>query len=410
MPAAAATAWNLAASARMRGLAVQARASTRTEQQTKQEEPAVVALKQQQQQQQLPSFLPQQVHQALQPALPVIRSIAKKVGSVDPRIRGLVLLNIMTFVMGTNWVVLKESNEAFDPVVFTSLRFTLAAAAFTPFIRKGLANPAVRKAGMEIGMWTALGYLAQSWALSLTPASRASLLSTFTVIAVPCLAGLSGQKVKPLVWACGLAALVGTTLLEQGGGEPPNVGDLLSIISALFFAMQLFRTEQTSRKLPEGSALPLMSIIVSTVAAASMAAAAAVHWQDAAAAAGSLGHVLGGGLRAIAPWIDTGSDTAQPLMELLYTSFCSTDLVLLIELLALQDVSSTEAALVYSLEPVSGALLAYCFLGERWGPMGWCGAAVILIASLATQLGGALDDNDGSKPGGDGEKEAQATS
>jgi hypothetical protein len=32
-------------------------------------------------------------------------------------------------------------------------------------------------------------------------------------------------------------------------------------------------------------------------------------------------------------------------------------MVLLIELLALQDVSSTEAALVYSLEPVSGALL-----------------------------------------------------
>lgn len=88
MPAAAATAWNLAASARMRGLAVQARASTRTEQQTKQQEPAVVALERpQQQQQQLPSFLPQQVHQALQPALPVIRSIAKKVGSVDPRIR-----------------------------------------------------------------------------------------------------------------------------------------------------------------------------------------------------------------------------------------------------------------------------------------------------------------------------------
>jgi hypothetical protein len=254
--------------------------------------------------------------------------------------RGLILLNIMTCIMGTNWVVLKNSNEAFDPVrsaehtvsssstvsctvssagvskgcvstlaaessaingqvvwqhqkqqlcqepgwrrlasaqqyhgeqvydierhstttqtlapvsanhlpltccccsyvlllcsfsttlqvVFTSLRFTLAAAAFTPFIRKGLSNPMVRKAGMEIGMWTALGYLAQSWALSMTPASRASLLSTFTVIAVPCLAGLSGQKVKPLVWACGLAALVGTTLLEQGGGEPPNAGALV---------------------------------------------------------------------------------------------------------------------------------------------------------------------------------------
>jgi drug/metabolite transporter (DMT)-like permease len=117
-------------------------------------------------------------------------------------------------------------------VVFTSLRFTLAAAAFTPFFRKGFADPMVRKAGLEIGMWTALGYLAQSWALSMTPASRASLLSTFTVIAVPCLAGLSGQKVKPLVWACGLAALVGTTLLEQGGGEPPNAGECVHCVDS----------------------------------------------------------------------------------------------------------------------------------------------------------------------------------
>lgn len=109
-------------------------------------------------------------------------------------------------------------------IVFTSLRFTLAAAAFAPFLARGLACPDVRRSGVEIGLWTAAGYLAQSWALALTPASRASLLSTFTVIAVPCLAGLSGQRVKPLVWACGIAALVGTTLLEQGGGEPPNAG------------------------------------------------------------------------------------------------------------------------------------------------------------------------------------------
>lgn len=112
-------------------------------------------------------------------------------------------------------------------VVFTSLRFTLAAAAFAPFLMKGLKNPSVRRAGLEIGAWTALGYLAQSWALALTPASRASLLSTFTVLAVPCLAGLAGQKVKPMVFGCGIAALIGTAFLEQGGGEPPNAGTCL---------------------------------------------------------------------------------------------------------------------------------------------------------------------------------------
>lgn len=35
----------------------------------------------------------------------------------------------------------------------------------------------------------------------------------------------AGVYVFNVVWACGLAALVGTTLLEQGGGEPPNVGE-----------------------------------------------------------------------------------------------------------------------------------------------------------------------------------------
>jgi hypothetical protein len=40
--------------------------------------------------------------------------------------------------------------------------------------------------------------------------------------------------------------------------------------------------------------------------------------------------------------------------------------------------------------------------------MGWCGAAVILIASIATQLGGAMEDE--KKPADGAEKEARATS
>ena len=32
---------------------------------------------------------------------------------------------------------------------------------------------------------------------------------------------------------------------------------------------------------------------------------------------------------------------------------------------SLQDVSSTEAAIIYTLEPVFGGALAYCLLGER---------------------------------------------
>jgi Na+(H+)/acetate symporter ActP len=45
----------------------------------------------------------------------------------------------------------------FVQMTFTSLRFTLAAAAFTPFLIKGWQDKRIRDAGLEVGMWTALG-------------------------------------------------------------------------------------------------------------------------------------------------------------------------------------------------------------------------------------------------------------
>lgn len=63
---------------------------------------------------------------------------------------------------------------AYHPTLHTgaALRFTLAAAAFTPFLGAGLSNPATRKAGVELGVWSAAGYLTQAMALGLTDASR----------------------------------------------------------------------------------------------------------------------------------------------------------------------------------------------------------------------------------------------
>jgi EamA-like transporter family len=56
------------------------------------------------------------------------------------------------------------------------------------------------------------------------------------------------------------------------------------------------------------------------------------------------------------------------------------------QVIALKDVPSTEAAIIYTLEPVLGAAFAYMLLGERWGPAGWVGAGLIVSSSLAAQV------------------------
>lgn len=45
---------------------------------------------------------------------------------------------------------------------------------------------------------------------------------------------------------------------------------------------------------------------------------------------------------------------------------------------AMCDVSATETAIIYGLEPLWGAAFAWILLGERWDAVGWIGAALIL--------------------------------
>lgn len=45
---------------------------------------------------------------------------------------------------------------------------------------------------------------------------------------------------------------------------------------------------------------------------------------------------------------------------------------------AMCDVSATETAIIYGLEPVWGGAFAWFLLGERWGTIEWIGAALVL--------------------------------
>jgi len=53
---------------------------------------------------------------------------------------------------------------------------------------------------------------------------------------------------------------------------------------------------------------------------------------------------------------------------------------------AMRDVSATETAIIYGLEPVWGAAFAWAMLGERWGTTGFVGAILIIGKNVFTVL------------------------
>ncbi|XP_066328517.1 uncharacterized protein [Miscanthus floridulus] len=269
------------------------------------------------------------------------RPVWRRVLFASKKTRSIIILNALTVIYASDIPVLKEVEALTEPAVFNMVRFVVAAIPFVPL--------AVRAFG------------------------------DLRVIVVPLIDGLLGASIPKLTWFGAIMSLFGIGLLECGG-SPPCVGDILNFFSAVFFGIHMLRTEQISRSTDKKKFLALLSFEVLVVAFSS------VLWcmfQDG--------------------YVDTSEssfdswtfgmlwDTAAsfPWIPALYTGVLSTVLCMWAEMVAMGDVSATETAIVYGLEPVWGAAFAWFLLGERWDNTAWIGAALVLCGSLTVQLFGS---------------------
>uniref|UniRef100_A0A061SE46 EamA domain-containing protein n=1 Tax=Tetraselmis sp. GSL018 TaxID=582737 RepID=A0A061SE46_9CHLO len=194
-----------------------------------------------------------------------------------PRVRGVIMLNLLVFLYATNWSIVKTGGEKLDPCTFAALRFSTAALPFLFWLPKALQDNQVLTTGVEIGMWSFLGYQTQAVSLAETTASKAAFLSTFTVLAVPLVASLDGRTIRIRTVLAAVGAFVGVSLLEEGAPNGFCCGDMWAFVSACLFGVQIYRTEVHARRLPSSSSMALMSCSLVALAAMSVAAAAVAH-------------------------------------------------------------------------------------------------------------------------------------
>ena len=97
--------------------------------------------------------------------------------------------------------------------------------------------------------------------------------------------------------------------------------------------------------------------------------------------------------------------SALPWPALLWMGLATTSFTLWIEFLALKNVSASTCALIYTAEPLWGALFAWHFMGDRWGPAGWLGATLVVGASVGSQLLSTLEEAEADSDSGDSDKD-----
>ncbi|KAL7090841.1 hypothetical protein ACP275_12G067500 [Erythranthe tilingii] len=311
------------------------------------------------------------------------RALWRRILFLSPRVRSIILLNAITLVYASNIPIVKEVEAIIDPKAFTVVRFVLATIPFIPFVYWARSDARTRRAGIELGFWASLGYILQALGLVTSDAGRASFICMFTVIVVPLLDGMLGSVIPARTWFGALMSLVGVAMLESSG-SPPCIGDLLNFLSAVSFGIHMLRTEHISRSTKRENFLALLGYEVCVVALLST-----VWYFVEGCFGGSIleSNPLSWTWATVLDWI-----SSFPWLPALYTGIFSTGLCLWVEMSAMRDVSATEAAIIYGLEPVWGAGFAWFFLGERWGLGGWIGAALVLGGSLTVQIMGGKSD------------------
>ncbi|KAM4106554.1 hypothetical protein ACJW30_04G070100 [Castanea mollissima] len=297
--------------------------------------------------------------------------------------RSIILLNVITIVYASDIPIVKGVEMSMDPATFSAVRFVVSAIPFLPFVFRARDDIKTRNAGMELGLWVSLGYLIEAIGLLTADAGRASFISLFTVIVVPLLDGILGAYIPARTWFGVLMSTLGVAMLECSG-SPPSVGDLLNFLSAIFFGIHMLRTEHISRSTKKENFLPLLGYEVCVVALLSTIWVLIGGWFDG----------VNGFDQSTWTWTELWDWIVTfPWMPALYTGIFSTGLCLWVEMAAMRDVSATETAIIYGLEPLWGAGFAWFLLGERWGISGWIGAALVLGGSLMVQMFGSIPVN-----------------
>lgn len=170
----------------------------------------------------------------------------------DNTINAYLLLNIVAIIYGTQHPIIKISMNEFESTSLVNFwRFFLSALLFSPAFVKMLISDIktdtddndeitkesgkgnVYKAGIELGLYTFLGFAFQAIGLETTSASRSAFLLYLNVKFVPFLSLLLFKRpVHPLSWVSATLALIGTSLLSTDGGSL-NTGDLWCICAAI---------------------------------------------------------------------------------------------------------------------------------------------------------------------------------
>ncbi|MEN9361944.1 MAG: hypothetical protein RL095_3479 [Verrucomicrobiota bacterium] len=268
----------------------------------------------------------------------------------------IAILVFVTVVWGSTFPILKELSQApgLDGMAISALRFFIAALCLAPLAARIPA--ATWKAGGVLAILAFISYVSQAWGLSYISSNRSAFITSVSVLLVPLIGCLLGRFPGPKLIAAAALALGGLGFMSwEGGGDLR--GDSLTFLCALCNAFYIIALS----KIAAGhKPMHLAASQVFLMAALALPA-------------------LAGTGRSPAQLLEAASGSWPALI---YLGAVATAAMLALQSLAQIRVRAEDAALIFALEPVFAAAIAYFWIGETLGPRALFGGFLVVAAVI----------------------------
>ena len=268
------------------------------------------------------------------------------------------ILLLMTAIWGLTFPLIKGAVAYVPPFAFLTMRFFLAIIVLSFFIKPEF-NAKNLKWGLIIGFFLFAGMACQTAGLMFTKASRSGFITGFLVFLVPLLDYLIFKK-RPTIFAIigVFFALTGLYLLSSPEGGGFNIGDFLTLLSAVFFAFQVIFIEHSTTRY-NGDTV--------------------VYFQIGATFFFSMIASLG-----MEKW-DFRFDIPL-LIAVIITGVFATALALLMQGKFQKETTTVRAGIIYSMEPVFALFFSFLILSEKLPEKGIIGGFLVFLGMLISNL------------------------
>ena len=274
------------------------------------------------------------------------------------------LFALTALIWGVAFVVVKDSIQSVTPLYMLAMRFFIAAAACVPLciqFKCSIDKNTVIK-GIILGVALFTAYALQTYGINYTTAGKNAFITAFYMVLVPFFNLLFfGKRVNRMQIFAAFMALAGVGLLTLGGDTGINIGDALTFLCAIVFALQIILTGRFCRDV---DAFMLNTVQLVTVTVLSLIAAPIFEGPPAGAV------VLSGRLIA----------------SMLYLGLLSTMFAECVQTIGLKYVSPLLATILMSLESVFGVLASVVLLGERLTGKMVTGCVLMFAAIIIIEL------------------------